>query len=342
MNARIVSRSVVALLSLGVVSITNHAGATPVTAALSTPPVAALSTLPAGKLTRVPTTKKPYAIGAHERVAGIFLVRPAQMGATMVTGSRDEVDRLIGKGKPVEEGEEDHSRDFCFSESRERRGMSPDEPLAKDWDPTMQPFLGLYSENEHVVAPIHLERVVEEGDGKATLQVTDAWVDATTRGARLINKAKVAMQLVATAPGGIHVYAARDEGRVQFILVEPRNTTRTWQGIVQVGMQGMSQSSCRHARATLTAERGSADTTTFIVTAELPPTESDKAAPDSGENEPNPAVEVARIRTRPLHVHASVSWTTQEKEPVVAVSMGWEARDRSNDTFRPRKVRFKK
>jgi hypothetical protein len=181
------------------------------------------------------------------------------------------------------------------------------------------------------VNAVHVERVVDEGDDRAALEITDAWVDLKSQGARLIGRTKLPLKLVARAPGDIRVYAMRDKDSVQVVLVEPSTTTRTWQGIVQTGDQGTSTSGCRHARAELALERGSGETSTFVVTAELPATAADKelvAESASG------SAGLEAVRTRPMHVHASASWASRDAEPVLAVSVGWAARDRATTVFR--------
>ncbi len=347
--SRLVRAAAVAALPIASLLGSGHADAAPpVTALVSPPPVTAFSTLPSGKVPQ-PPKKKPFAVGAHERVAGFFLAQQGENHqATMVAGSRQELDRIMGRAKPSPDGEDQDTREFCFSEGRENHRVDVNAPSAErkstfEWAGHMQPFVGLYAQSGRHVEALHREHLVDEGGGKATLDIVDAWVDAVTRGARLIGKSKLAMQLVTTAPGNIQVFAARDEGRVHVVVVEPKSTARRWQGIINTSAEGINQSSCRHSRVTLAAERGSAETTTFLVTAELGPAEADtKPEGPSAEDDSSAPQGFERVRSRPLHIHASVSWASLEKEPIMSVSVGWEARDRTDNSFRPRKFGKKK
>lgn len=332
----------IALVSAAVASVAIAGAGSASAADGKAPPTILLSGLPSGRLAP-PPTKKVRSVGAHERVAGVFTTRsPHSQQSMFVAGSRDGLSRLIGGTVSDEES----SRDFCLTESQTR--FVDGEPSIDEWGPSMQPFVTVQSDNQRLSA-IHMERVVEDGTDKATLEVIDAWVDASTRGVRLIGKSKLPMKRIATAPGDIQVFAARDEGRAHLVLVEPRRTSQTWQGILQLGTK-TAQSSCRHARSTLVAERGEASTTTFLLTVELPGLPSDAPVSDSGAATPDESAKPAErgaaavvetIRNRPLRVHASMSWGSRDAEPIVSVTMGWDARDRSLDTFRLTKRRKK-
>ncbi|MFO0669009.1 MAG: hypothetical protein U0235_05170 [Polyangiaceae bacterium] len=299
----------------------------------SAPPLVPFASLPVA-VVAPPPAKTPWGVGAGERVPGLFVRKDDNSPTAMVSGSRLLLDQNSGKGfrRVLEEPETDTTRDFCMSEGERSFGEPTPPPT---WGHTANPMLGLFGRDgrEHVVA-VHMEHVVDETPSSAALEIVDAWVDVSTRGARLIRRSKVPLARVATAPGDIHVYAARDEKEVHFVIVEPRRTVRSWSGIFQVGAE-MSQSGCRHARSSLPIERGGAEATTFIVNTEVV-TNDAPVIPGGGALGADMKAE--SVRSRPLRVHASVSWAGADAAPVLAVSMGWEARDRTSTAFRPVKA----
>lgn len=315
---------------LALVSVSDHAVA-------ATPPVIAFASLPAGTLKPPPSAKKtPVAIEAHERVAGVFVGALPQQQASVVGGTREQVDRFSGQARQrFDNSDEEKARALCFSSFRGGAFRSSDEG-APTWEENTQSFVIVsVGAGSSRVDAVHLERIVEEGDGRATLEVTDAWVDGKTRGARLIGRSKLPLKMVASAPGDIRLYAMRDADRLHVFLVEPSATTRSWQGIVQANEQGMTSSGCRHSRASLALSKGSAETTTFVVTAELPATEAVKQL-TAADAMTGPA-HLEPVRIRPMRVHASVSWASRDKDPVLSVSMGWEARDKPSTVVRSEK-----
>ena len=49
------------------------------------------------------------------------------------------------------------------------------------------------------------------------------------------------------------------------------------------------------------------------------------SVPKNGEFDPFAGMEERRLR--PMHVHAGVSWTSLDKEPIVTVTAGWEGQE---------------
>jgi hypothetical protein len=312
------------LAALAVVTMLGSADARAATPSLaaSAPPIVPASSLPFGKVPS-PPRKKPSSIGAGERASGIFLTRfSEEPGPTIVTGSRNAANRIFGRALSSAEGEDD-AQTICLAEPHGQNTADDDAP--RDWDSSLEPAVQLYEGNRRVITAVHREQLVERG-GEARLEITDAWVDTATRGARLVARSTVPMRLVATVLDDIRVYAARDEGRIQIVLAQPPVREGNWLPIVQQGSHGVSRTNCAHARAALAVERGSADTATFVLDARLPTHE--ESSDDSLRGLPAPA------RSRPLHVHASVSWATQDKEPIVSVSFGWDAREHAENPFR--------
>lgn len=323
-------RTAFSVAALGVLSVTGAGVAAAADA--STPPIVPFATLPTGKIAP-PPKKAPWSIGGGERVSGLHVRKESNGPTVLVSGSLQLLEQNFGRGRTVDE-DEDTTRDYCMSEGN-LQGF--DGESGPEWQPTANPMIGLFSRGrrENVTA-VHMEHVVDETAAGAVLEIVDAWVDVSTSGVRLIGRSKLSLKQVATAPGDVRVYAARESDRVHFVLVEPRQRPQGWSGILQVGNQ-MAQSGCRHARGTLPLERGGADTTTFIVNTQVV---TDDAPPSTEVAAVLPSeMKAESVRSRPLRVHASASWGSQDAEPVLAVSMGWEARDRTSTSFRTLKKR---
>jgi hypothetical protein len=196
-----------------------------------------------------------------------------------------------------------------------------------EWSSTTDSTATIYRRNEDRfggVHAVHSERLVEK-DGAFALEVVDAFVDPATRGARTIAKTKIPLALVAKAMGGVRVFAARDERKtgpasVTFVVTAPTGV-EVGNALVSSRPDGSSSghASCGHLRVALEAPaRAGGDSATVNVPTELPPLKSTDTAKEK--------------RVRDLSVFLSVSKTSRDKEPVVAVSFGWDGRERSVPT----------
>jgi hypothetical protein len=178
------------------------------------------------------------------------------------------------------------------------------------------------------VQALHSERVAAVDDMHATLEWADAWVDPSTRGVRLIGKGSLPLRLVSGLPGGAQVWAARDGEHVHVVLSEGASKKQSFGGIDQLmafTARGMSHASgCHHIRVGLHAEKGSADTASIRAAIQLPPLDDAAArGPLKGKGQ------MTTVRVRPISVNASVTWTSRDKEPVIAISTGWRAREQN-------------
>ena len=283
---------------------------------------ATFSSLPSGIVPQPPKAKAPGAIPASEKVPGFFvaghkgrkdyvsIVSTAKLAKQLSDGTRD--DSSLG-------GE------ACFTEDQPRNLRGDDGENERAWRNDLQPMLTMSASGQRgqprpAVTAVHSERVAEQG-GRATLEVIDAWVDPVTRGVRLIARSSVPLELVSTLLGGTKLYAARESQSVHVVLVTPKAPRSSGQsGIFAIVDNSVVSSSCDHIRATLKTEKGQGETASFISNVELPSPE-----PKDPPEQPGARIEV---RTRPVHVNASVTWPTREKAPLLTVSAGWDSRER--------------
>jgi hypothetical protein len=318
-----------ALLAVTIATVTDAQADDKSTGATS----ATFSALPSGTVLVPPKAKAPASIPANEKVAGfalagrkgrqdyISVVSSAKIAKQLTDGTRDE-SSLAGEA--------------CFAEDsqnqmRSRFDETTDQPRA--WRPDLQPVLTLSSSmrsgTRPTVTAVHSERVAEEG-GKVSLELIDAWVDPNTRGVRLIGRSTVPLELVSTLLGGTKLYAAREAQNVLVVLVTPKVHRSTGQGVFATVDNTVFQTSCDHMRATLKTEKGQGQTVSFISNVELASVEKE---PEPKPDAPSLGRPHTEMRVRPIHLHASVTWPTREKEPLLSVSAGWDSRERTAVVF---------
>ena len=296
-----------------------------------------------------PKAKAPGAIGASEKVPGfVFAVRKGTTEYVQLVASAKLAKQLIdGTGS---RGDGSTAGDACFTEDQPGsrfgfgRGGDEGEAAPPSWRPNLQPALTMNTSVQRgqrpTVTAVHSERIAEEL-GRTTLEVVDAWVDPSTRGARVIARSSVPLELVSTMLGGSKLYAARESQSVHLVLVASKDRKRTNNdSLSAIADNAAFNSSCDHIRVTLKAEKGQGQTATFNSTVELPSLEPKEGAEPKPEAKPDsfggfrvktPARAEARVR--PIHVHASVTWSSREKEPLLSVSAGWDSRERTAVVF---------
>ena len=289
------------------------------------------SALPTGKVTSPPSAKAPGSIPAREKVAGFFPVVPSGQGpktSYFVIASSEKLAKQMREGSGF-----GNDQTGCFSED-DVRGDGDGEP--KEWRSQLQPMVTISVDRERgggTVQAIHLERIIEDG-GRVALEMIDAWVDRQTRGARLIGRSTLPLALVKTVLGGGRVFAARDRDNVQLVFIEPQAEVRFGRQplMATVPGGGMAMSSCGHIRVPLKVEKGQGEAVTIMATLPLPSLEprDHTQAKSASKSESTEGRDEARAR--PMHVHASVSWVSRDKEPIVSVSMGWEGRERTTSS----------
>jgi hypothetical protein len=200
------------------------------------------------------------------------------------------------------------------------------------------------------VRALHLEQLTFGDGGKASLQMTDSWVDPTTMGVRLIGKSALPLEQVAQGPGGVRVFAARDSrnGGVHFVVHSPPGSERA-RNVVGRHMtvargSRMSSSDCGHARLSLRTALGTGERGTVSIELVLSIDEDDAKKNEAkssvfkrsafkallGGKGAQPAIKEVRVRT--LLVHTSVSQTAGDAAPIPSVTFGWQGRERRMQT----------
>jgi hypothetical protein len=305
------------------------------------PPTALWGSLPTAPLTHIPYSKSaPAAIARGEHAPGVWLVKPKWMQSSedrataSAVGSEALADDLrTGQYKA-------HDNDVCLTVAM-MPAVADDVDQAKDWSSQMQSQTQFTwqpprrSDNAWTiahrplrVAAVHLEKLVRDDGGGASLEYRDAWVDPVTMGSRLITSGALHLARVATGPTGLVVYAARDKDVVHFVVepgASPSDEPTLRNVVRQVSAQlpqplNFGNSDCGFLRATLPAASDSAEmatvTTTAITGVTIPPPRTD------GSNE---RPRTARRRT--LLVHASATRSSVDPEPVLSVALGWSGRE---------------
>ena len=295
---------------------------------------AILSSLPTGTVALPPKAKVPSSIPAHEKVAGFIVASSRGRSDYVGLVASTKRAKLLTEGG----GNENAAGEACFAQAQDaRRSRHPGETETA-WMPNLQPVLMMSTSTQQgqhpTVEAVHSERIAEAG-GHVSLDTIDAWVDPVTRGVRLIGRTSVPLELVSTVLGGGRVYAAHDQQSVHVIVVTPKERARLGQDVIFAISEGdVFNSMCDHLRVSLKTEKGQGETATFITNVELPSLSNDRAEPRPGGRSegtigfprsglPEP------VRTRPLHIQASATWTSRDKEPLLSVSAGWDARERA-------------
>lgn len=305
--------------TLGLATVTALAlAASGTTLAHAGPASASLwSELPQTTLPPAPKTAAPARILGGERVEGVSITNPGNMGP----------EGMVVVSEPPPKGKEAaHKRnvfggegfaDTCFTRA-EQQGMD----RSFSWTEGSDARLPLM--RSMGVLPMRAEKLVEQG-GSATLSVTDMWVDAVTLGARAIGKRDVALKQVGSGPGDIKLYMMREANEASVLVVFPKNQKFIpWQLMGEKSDGTIVHSSgCRHLRVSLAAEKGRGES--VVVRA---PSVLGSEPVEAGEKERG-FPERQRVRFRTLLVSASTSWLGKDPEPVVSFSVGWEGRERT-------------
>jgi hypothetical protein len=293
--------------------------------------------LPSGTPPALPTSEAPPArIPATERAEGFYPARPyghdsrrggeGQVRYAMVFGS-EEMARSMTQGRGLGAAPDDRT---CFL-SPMNFGPRAGAGQPVQWIPSFQSMATVsVGAAGGTVQPVRAERFTPVADGRAELSVAHAWIDPSTLGARLISRGTQPFTRIATAPGGVELYAARAGDTLDVVVVNtaPQSVRSRVGGMVfQIpgGMAG-SQSGCGHLRFTLPAARGTADMVSVQGDVVLDPGQTDPKRALIGSLV---GVEPPETKVRTLRLGVSTSWSTRDPEPVLSVSMGWSGKERS-------------
>jgi hypothetical protein len=220
----------------------------------------------------------------------------------------------------------------------------PPKPMAKGM-PTKTPQAPVKRPS---VRFVHKEALTVSDSGQATLDVTDAWVDVLTYGARPISKWSLPLKRIATGPNKLEVYAARD-GKVMQVMV--RAPTVPLDGVPEkerdrylselksvaehIGVKtadssGFDTTDCGHLRFALEYDKGTGQMASIVATAIL------QGGVDDEVDDPKPVEEGAdddaedrqlAVRTRLVLGNISLTQARSENAPVLSVSWGWAAKE---------------
>lgn len=335
----------------------------------------ALGSLPEGSIAPVPDAPPPTRIPAEEKVEG-FVIAPPQFqpkvsksaahvrsakkapsttpprqavsvvssGASEKAGSTQTPALCFVQAERVPAGT--HGFDADADDSSEAEKADAD-GRQRQWPENVssvltQPFFPDATPRDSVRA-IHAERFVDGGNGRASIEVTDAWVDLQTTGARAIRRYALPLARVFSGPNGLEVFAARDRDAVQVVVraatgfgertPELAEKVREELHSLEVKLAGDSDatSNCGHVRFALQTARGSAEMATFESVAVLPALREPEPKDDDGdttaEDEAAAALRVKRIR--PYRLVISVTQLKSEDEPHFSLALAWTGREQT-------------
>lgn len=327
-----------------------------------------VSSLPRGAMTPTPTIgERPYAIAATEKVDGIHPAlqpetqrTPYPKGVRYVAVYGTAADAAQHEKQGFANPEAGVGTKACFSVADywHMQNGGADWPMQQQGSRatlhSATPGSEAVKHYQQQTGPqaLHVERLVLEANGSARMRLTDAWLDPTTLGARLIRESSMPLAKVAQGPSGVTVFAVRDEAQdiIHFVVHAPRSERE----VTAIGarhfmtMRGgqMGNSDCGFARISLrnapgAGESGAAQIEVILPGEKLdpePPTERPikRAALAALLGKPfNPSTPQTprEIRVRTLMVHMSVSQSAAGKEPVASVSFGWQGRERRMQIF---------
>jgi hypothetical protein len=292
------------------------------------------SSLPTASLSHVPSSRSaPTQLARGEHADGVWVVRPKWLQTSKetpnasVVGSKVLADELaIGQSTQ-------RDNEWCVgttsmpavvddNQAREWSSGMPSQAMISWQAPRSSDNAWTITHRPLRVTAVHLERLVNHDDGSASLEYRDAWADPVTVSSRLIGSGALHLARVATGPGGLVVYAARDEDVVH-VVVQPgpppskeatlRSITRNLTALANFG-----SSDCGFLRATIPADDAEMATfTTSVITAVTLPA----PATDGPPGRPRTA------RRRGLLVFASATNSSADREPVLSVTFGWGGRE---------------
>jgi len=322
----------------------------------------AFASLPEGHFPEVPVQPRPASVPASSHVPGFFVVPPREdqgkrfremgRGEAILVGSAERA-RAFAEGRP----EPDDGKGMCFTEGPSPQRVDEDEddglpPPPLDWPARAESLVALQFQSGggpdasavHAIRGEHLVLDAQSDGQTASLEVTEAWVDARTRGARVLQRATLRFERVYAGPNHADVYAAREGETIHVVMRSPTSPIDEKTAIVQfeagsrsfaVAMPGgaVEASDCGHMHLVLRAAPGTAQMATLQSIAFLPPLEGDEAvveAQDQAFPERIAALKLFALRRRPYQVSVSASATSADPHPVVTIAAEWLGRERRN------------
>jgi len=336
----------------------HHAAAADGSGMSGTGPAPSFASLPEGHVPLLPDTEAPRRIAASEKVPGFTVSgspsdrlggrRPRQ-NAIFVSAGDD------GAGPSATTPTEVCLVDGGDAVSLARRGGGDDAAPA-DWPSGVMTSVAFASHTQtlhvnrakkgvvNMDADVHVvrsERFVAGHGGGAFLEIADAWVDARTRGGRLIERSTLPMSRVFVGPNGLELYAARDGEALEVVVhlpdhpsgdaaVDSRLRARMQEMAVFLPDHTSAGTQCGHLRFVLRPYAGAGQMATIQALAFLPPLDGDSAPPPEGEAESDDARgarEQGAMRARPYQLTLSATASGADKDPAVSIAIGWTGRE---------------
>jgi hypothetical protein len=345
---------------------------TPVTA--STGAAAAFASLPEGRVPPVPAATPPKHIAPAEKVAGFVLAgMPADQLEQLKRARRDLRFTYLFSGEDQAKtfarsrGGQGDLTDACMVDGGDTASQghgAGDDTEPRDWPTSYSSMLSFQFETDPASEPsprtmhhtkqapsgradvhiVHAERFVAEKDGRASLDMADAWIDVRTRGVRLIGRSTLPLARVFVGPNGFEVYAARSGDALEVVLHAPDRPSEDAALASQLRTQLRSMSvllpdrnggnaDCGHLRFTLRVSPGVGQMATIQAVAFLPPLDGgdgDAATPLENESdEARGSRELQAMRQRPYQLSVSATATSTDETPFMSVGLGWVGRERT-------------
>ena len=325
-----------------------------------------VGSLPRGTITPSPVLgERPRAIAATEKVDGIHPALPPDAqaskypkGARYITvyGTAADAAEHEKHGFVNQDASGNAKACFTVADYWHMQNGATEWPMQQGSRASMHsalPGSEAAKQYNQQIGPqaLHVERLMVDPNGSASMRFTDAWLDTSTLGARLIREANLPLAKVAKGPSGVTVFAARDTAQdaIHFVVHTPRSerdasAIGTRHFMVMRGGQ-MGNSDCGFARISLRNAPGAGESGAVQIEVVLP---GDKAEAQEPERPIKRAALAAllgkpfapskpptprEIRVRTLMVHMSVSQGASGKEPVASVSFGWQGRERRMQVF---------
>jgi hypothetical protein len=334
--------------------------------------VPAFATLPEGHVPELPAAKPPERIPASEKVPELIAEpMPAdQARQMMLSGTNRRFTYLFADPERAKAFVKSHgnsgdgSPTACLVDGGDadalksgRDAQNEDEP--RDWPTGCSSMIALQFDaggpvetaggkrsgrgrritNGEEIHAVRSERFVAGQDGRASLEMTDGWFDAHTRGARLIGRTTLPLSRVFVGPNGLEVYAARDGAALHVVLhvsdhpaddaaLSEQLLARMRSVSVTMPERNGGNSDSGHLHLMLRAAPGVGQMATLQSTAFLPPADGDWGPVPDGESDSGRGQRMVQaMRQRPFQLGVSATMSSADKSPVMSIALGWTGRE---------------
>jgi hypothetical protein len=342
-------------LAMGLVSAVAAADTPAIAPTGATP---SFRSLPQGHVASMPSSHAPATVEAGARVAGFVVVPPppeqskalggGESGVTYVSSTAARARAMFSGNAQLD----DTTPQTCFvdGESASEQedgaaGSTTPPPRAWPSQAGSTQAMSFQRSGAGAVHPMHAERLSVDGRGHGSLAITDVWLDARTRGVKLIGRSRLSLQRIFVGPNGLEVYAARDGTGLQIVVraatspIEGASAAArvaSELGTLTVVLPGGTSGGgdCGHVRFELRPRPGEGEMATLQSVALLPPLAGDEAVTSARDEAPSPdsiaAMRLQAMRRRPFQLSVSATESSSDETPVLSVAVGWLGRERRN------------